>query len=290
MSPSTELLEVDVVPAPLPPGHPGETDRGYRLRRAEITRAVENARTSRGLAQIAPTPGERALFATILSRLLPLHEQFASASYLEGFDRLGFSDFTLPSAEDLNARLQRETGFSVAMTDGLLDPRVFLTHLASFEQPCTAYLRHSSRPDYTPEPDLIHEAIGHMPLLIHPGVARVARTIGEAARNADEELLQALLRIYWFTLEFGLVRERTGLRAYGAGLLSSAGELPHAFSDRVHRRPFDLDAIVRQDYAHDRMQDVLFVADRFEQIEEAVDRFVRCDLSSRKHRRYGHLR
>jgi phenylalanine-4-hydroxylase len=84
--------------------------------------------------------------------------------------------------------------------------------------------------------------------------------IGQAAATASSRQLQALLRLYWFTLEFGLVDEATGLRAYGAGLLSSFGELPHAFSDAVDRRPFNLEAIIEQDYAHDRMQDVLYVA------------------------------
>ena len=97
-------------------------------------------------------------------------------------------------------------------------------------------------------------------MLADPAAARLNEVIGHAAARASARQLLALLRLYWFTLEFGLVEEGSGLRAYGAGLPSSFGELPHAFSDAVKRRPFRLEEVIEQDYAHDRMQDVLFVA------------------------------
>ena len=97
-------------------------------------------------------------------------------------------------------------------------------------------------------------------MLTDPDAARLNEVIGTAAADASTRQLEALLRLYWFTLEFGLMEERNGLRAYGAGLLSSFGELPHAFSDAVERRPFNLNGVIEQDYHHDRMQDILYVA------------------------------
>ena len=192
-----------------------------------------------------------------MDRLSNLHEIHAASVYLQGFRRLGMSDSRPPDPRSLAQRLKEQTGFGLVLTDGLLDARVFLTHLGERRQPCTVYLRHGSRPDYTPEPDLVHEAVGHAPMLTDPDAARLNEVIGQAAVPGVRGQLQALLRLYWFTLEFGLVEERDGLRAYGAGLLSSFGELPHAFSDAVERRPFRLEAVIEQDYAHDRMQDVL---------------------------------
>jgi phenylalanine-4-hydroxylase len=158
---------------------------------------------------------------------------------------------------------------------------VFLTHLGSGRQPCTAYLRHGSRPEYTPEPDLVHEAIGHMPMLTDRVAAELNRMIGQAAVRANEAQLQALLRIYWFTLEFGLVEEPEGLRAYGAGLLSSFGELPHAFSAAVDRRPFSVEAAVAQPYRHDALQDVLLVAKSLRAVEDDVARFLESETYAR---------
>jgi phenylalanine-4-hydroxylase len=212
------------------------------------------------LPDVAYTEEETEVWRAVMERLSSLHELHAASSYLQGFRRLGLSASRPPVPGALARRLKEQTGFGLVLTDGLLDPRVFLSHLGERRQPCTVYLRHGSRPDYTPEPDLVHEAVGHAPMLTDPEAARLNEVIGQAAKNATERQLRALLRLYWFTLEFGLVEERAGLRAYGAGLLSSFGELPHAFSDQVERRPFKLEEVIERDYSHDRMQDVLFVA------------------------------
>ena len=138
-------------------------------------------------------------------------------------------------------------------------------------QPCTVYLRHGSRPDYTPEPDLVHEAVGHAPMLTDVDAARLNEIIGRAASVASPRQLEALLRLYWFTLEFGLVEQGSDIKAYGAGLLSSFGELPHAFTDSVERRPFDLHGAIEQTYHHDRMQDVLYVAPSLSAVQREVE-------------------
>jgi len=255
---NTTLLETQVVS--LPKGHPGEGDKTYIARRTAFAKLVASIDPrNAALPEVQYTEDETEVWRAVMDRLSSLHEMHAASTYLRGFRRLGMSASHPPVPGLLAERLKDQTGFGLVLTDGLLDPRVFLTHLGERRQPCTVYLRHGSRPDYTPEPDLVHEAVGHAPMLTDPDAARLNEVIGHAASQASAGQLQALLRLYWFTLEFGLVEEKTGLRAYGAGLLSSFGELPHAFSDAVERRPFDLAAVIRQDYHHDRMQDVLFV-------------------------------
>ncbi len=244
----------------LPAGHPGEGDPLYIARRNELSALVASIDGTSSLPDVQYTSEETEVWRAVLDRLSNLHEVHACASYLQGLRRLELSAWKPPVPGALAESLRRETGFGLVLTDGLLDPRIFLSHLGQRLQPCTVYLRHGSRPDYTPEPDLVHEAIGHTPMLTNPDAARLNEVIGRAAAPASARQLQALLRLYWFTLEFGLVEERAGLRAYGAGLLSSFGELPHAFSNAVQRRPFRLEEVIEQDYAHDRMQDVLFVA------------------------------
>lgn len=259
----------------LPAGHPGEGDRVYLDRRNALSALVASlGEPGTGLPEVQYTEEETAVWRAVLDRLSTLHEAHACAPYLEGVRRLHISITRPPLPGSLATRLREETGFGLVLTDGLLDPRIFLTHLGRRLQPCTVYLRHGSRPDYTPEPDLVHEAIGHAPMLTDKDAARLNEVIGQAASKASERQLQALLRLYWFTLEFGVVEERRGLRAYGAGLLSSFGELPHAFSDAVERRPFRLEEVIEQNYAHDRMQDVLFVAPDLGRVLEDVERWL----------------
>ena len=244
----------------LPAGHPGEGDPVYLSRRSALSSLIASLDPgSDRLPEVQYTDAETEVWRAVMDRLANLHETHAASSYLSGFRRLGLSAATPPVPGILATNLRKETGFGLVLTDGLLDPRVFLTHLGVRRQPCTVYLRHGSRPDYTPEPDLVHEAVGHAPMLMDPSAARLNEVIGQAAARASARQLQALLRLYWFTLEFGLVEEPTGLRAYGAGLLSSFGELPHAFTEAVDRRAFSVGEVIEQDYAHDRMQDVLFV-------------------------------
>ena len=267
---NTETLETPSLV--LPAGHPGEGDRVYLERRNALAALVASlGEPGTRLPHVQYTEEETAVWRAVLDRLSKLHEEHACAPYLEGVTRLHISAARPPLPGSLATRLPEETGFGLVLTDGLLDARIFLSHLGRRRQPCTVYLRHGSRPDYTPEPDLVHEAIGHAPMLTDQDAARLNEVIGQAAASASERQLLALLRLYWFTLEFGLVEERAGLRAYGAGLLSSFGELPHAFTEGVDRRPFRLAEVIEQDYAHDRMQDVLFVAPSLGRVLRDVD-------------------
>jgi phenylalanine-4-hydroxylase len=270
---NSATLEPNV--ATLPENHPGFGDLTYIARRSALSSLVASVDPlGERLPEVVYTADEATVWHAIVDRLAEMHAIHAASTYLQGFHRLGLSASKPPVPGSLATRLREATGFGLVLTDGLLDPRVFLTHLGQRRQPCTVYLRHGSRPEYTPEPDLVHEAIGHAPMLTDPEAARLNEMIGRAAATATERQLTALLRLYWFTLEFGLVEERAGVRAYGAGLLSSFGELPFAFTDEVDRRPFSIEAAIEQAYHHDRMQDVLFVAPGLGRLATDVERWL----------------
>ena len=273
---NSATLEPNVVT--LPENHPGFGDASYIARRSALSSLVASLdQAGTTLPDVAYTADEAGVWHAIVDRLAEMHAVHAATSFLEGFHRLGLSAAKPPAPRLLASRLREATGFDLVLTDGLLDARVFLSSLGRRRQPCTVYLRHGSRPDYTPEPDLVHEAIGHAPMLTDPHAARLNEIIGRVASAASERQLAALLRLYWFTLEFGIVEEPRGLRAYGAGLLSSFGELPHAFTDAVDRRPFSIEAAIAQDYHHDRMQEVLFVAPGLDRLARDVDAWLAGD-------------
>ena len=157
---------------------------------------------------------------------------------------------------------------------GLVKVRTFLSLLGDGVFPSTQYIRHHSRPLYTPEPDVVHELIGHMASLAHPGIADANRTMGRAARDASETELARLEHVYWYALEFGLCEQGGDLKAVGAGLLSSAGELG-AIEDGPELRGWDLDAIAATPYDPTRMQPHLFVAPSFDRLTHDVIEWVR---------------
>ena len=169
---NTTLLEPSLLT--LPPGHPGEGDAAYLARRVALSRLVASVdETDSSLPDVRYTESETLVWRAIMDRLSAFHEVHAASCYLDGFRRLGLSALKPPDPGTLALRLRRESGFGLVLTDGLLDARVFLTHLGKRRQPCTVYLRHESRPDYTPEPDLVHEAVGHAPMLMNVDAAQL---------------------------------------------------------------------------------------------------------------------
>src|SRR5262249_2005480 len=150
-----------------------------------------------------------------------LHARLACREHLAAFPRIGFTPARIAQLAEVSTVLRSATGFSLQPVAGLVTPRAFMEKLADGMFLATQYMRHHSRPFYTPEPDVIHELIGHCALLTEPRYANVNRMFGEATRRADDARTEALIRVYWYTLEFGLVREGDAVKAFGAGLLSS---------------------------------------------------------------------
>jgi phenylalanine-4-hydroxylase len=138
----------------------------------------------------------------------------------------------------------------------------------------TQYIRHHSRPGYTPEPDIVHEAMGHIPMFTNPDFADFSQFVGHGARLANDEQLEGLGRIYWFTVEYGLVEADNDIKAFGAGLLSSFKELKNAFTDNVERRPFVLEEVIAQDYDYSDMQPILYIAPSYKFLKEETKRYI----------------
>jgi phenylalanine-4-hydroxylase len=154
-----------------------------------------------------------------------------------------------------------------------MSPRQFMARLGEGAFLATQYMRHHSRPLYTPEPDVIHELVGHAATLGHPRFAALNRRFGALSEQADDHEIDGLIRVYWYTLEFGLVREAGELKAYGAGLLSSYGELA-TFETRAELRPLDLDRVAGTPFDPSDYQRWLYVADSFDAMESALLRWL----------------
>lgn len=257
--------------------HPGAHDSHYRARRDVIARLAKAYRADprRVIPHIDYLDEETSVWRHVAGRLEAAHRERACASYLKAKAQLGIRNDVIPQLRDLDGRLRALTGFRLAPVDGLVETRAFLSWLGDRTMLSTQYVRHHSRPDYTPEPDIVHEAIGHVPNLTDPDFADFSESIGRGARVASEEQLNRLGRLYWFTVEFGLIEEGDEIKAFGAGLLSSYSELEHAFSDEVERRPFDLARVVETPYDYSDMQPVLYVIPSYAHLKSVTRDFIK---------------
>src|SRR5437763_743955 len=249
----------------LDPDHPGFRDAEYRARRDQIAQLALSYRPRDPIPDAPYTTEEHQVWSVIWRALRPAHQKFACAEYLEALKRLSFSDARIPQLREVNEKVQAISGFRLEPVAGLVQPRVFLENLADGVFLCTQYIRHHSTPLYTPEPDVVHEIVGHGVTLACPQLAELNRLFGEAVkRTVSADALEHLSHVYWFTIEFGALRENGSLKAYGTGLLSSAGELEEM--NQAELRPFDLETASSQKYDPTHFQAVLFCADSFDQM------------------------
>ncbi len=192
----------------------------------------------------------------------------ACEEYLKGLEVLQFPHGRIPPLNILSRLLNEVTGWKVARSPGLLDEKDFFTCLANRIFPCTDYIRCREEIDYTPAPDMFHDIFGHTPMITDPAFAEFYQKIGQAALNAEGEDRIRLQRIYWFTVEFGLIQSSEGLRIYGNGIVSSYNEVQHSLTDAVEKRPFDAAKIAEQDFDIWHLQPLLYVIESFEQLQE----------------------
>jgi len=254
--------------------HPGASDQEYRTRRDYIASLSKKFRETGVITDVDYNEQEQGIWRHVAARLEELHQKHASPFYLKAKRDLGISNNRIPQLSEMNRKLKESTNFRLAPIEGLVDTRAFLSWLSWRTMLSTQYIRHHSRPEYTPEPDIVHEAIGHIPMFTNTNFADYSQFIGHGARIATDEQIEELGRLYWFTVEFGLVEHEGDVKAYGAGLLSSFGELEHAFSDKVERRPFDLEQVINHDFTYSDMQPVLYVIPSYAELKEVTREYI----------------
>ena len=254
--------------------HPGASDAEYRKRRDYIASLAKNFRETGVITDVEYDEREQNIWRIVATKLEEIQARRASRFYLEAKKNLGISTARIPQLSEMNKRLKELSNFRLAPIEGLVETRGFLSWLSYRTMLSTQYIRHHSRPEYTPEPDIVHEAIGHIPMFTNRNFADFSQFIGHGAKIATDQQLEELGRLYWFTVEFGLIEEDGELKAYGAGLLSSFGELEHAFSSEVERRPFDLEQVINTDYDYSEMQKILYVIPSYSYLKDATRKYI----------------
>lgn len=254
--------------------HPGASDPEYRKRRDYIAGLSKRFRETGTITDVDYNDEEQAIWKHVATRLEELHQKHASPFYLRAKRDLGISNERIPQLSEMNRRLKELTNFRLAPIEGLVDTRAFLSWLSWRTMLSTQYIRHHSKPEYTPEPDIVHEAIGHIPMFTNPNFADYSQFIGHGARIATDQQIDELGRLYWYTVEFGLVEHEGDVKAYGAGLLSSYGELEHAFSTNVERRPFNLEQVINHEFTYSDMQPVLYVIPSYAELKDVTRKYI----------------
>lgn len=251
----------------LPDDHPGVSDAAYRSRRAAIAATGAAYRSGDPIPDVEYTPEEDEVWRLVSRELAAKHRRYACRAYLEGAARLHLPSERVPQLREVDERVHELTGFHIEPVPGLVPTMVFYGALARRTFLSTQYIRHHSVPFYTPEPDVVHEIVGHANMLAHPRLADLYEAAGHASLRASargEDELLAFSKVFWFTLEFGVLHEDDELKAYGAGLLSSYGEIDVFRNAEV--RPWDIGQMSTLDYDITHYQPVLFAAASFDRM------------------------
>ncbi len=217
------------------------------------------------------TADQHAVWAELVRRRRPQLDLYARLEYLEGYETIGLKDDRLPNLSAISARLKPRTGWSSTPVSGFLPSDVFFEMLDARMFPTTSWLRSRDSFAYTPEPDIVHDVFGHVSMHAHPVFADFLQHYGSVcAKIKDAEALECLGRLFWYAVEFGLIRENGKIRIYGSGVISSHGECSNVIEGGCEIRDFDLDEVlvtpVKVDHIHDR----LFAIESFDQIYEAM--------------------
>ena len=235
--------------------------------RGDYSRAQEDYTCAQNFA--AYTAADHDTYHRLYQRQSAQLQGLASEAFIQALPLLGAKE-RIPRFDDVNERLYRATRWELVAVPGLIPEVPFFSLLANRKFPVTDWIRTPHEFDYIVEPDVFHDLFGHVPLLFNPVFADYVQRYGEGGlKAAGLGACEMLSRLYWYTIEFGLIREQGGLRAYGAGILSSRGELPYAVhSPEPQRLPLELERTMRTRYKIDTYQQTYFVIDSFEQLFE----------------------
>jgi phenylalanine-4-hydroxylase len=278
IDPEVMVTPPDVTELELEPGHPGLGDEEYIRRRKELFALCRKHRLERlGPPLIQYTPEETRIWREVSPKLDELHQKYAGQLYLQAKRELAITRDEIPQLRLLSERVQRETNMHLVPAEGALPYRTFYQYIAERGFPVTQFLRHGSHPEFTPEPDMIHDCLGHVPPLMNQDYAELLTLIGKAvAATTKGDQVLALKRFSWFSIEFGLIEEAGETKVFGAGILSSTGEIPYSLlSPEVTRRPFVTDVVINTDYDPSRMQDRLFIAPSLPFLRRELEALVR---------------
>ena len=220
------------------------------------------------------TPNDQAVWRLLFERQLAQLPGKASKAYLDGIAKTGFVADHIPNFDqDINPRLEKLTGWRVVAVPGLIPNRAFFELMANRQFPATTWLRRMDQLDYLQEPDMFHDTFGHVPLLSHQAFCDFLAALSHLALDHvdHEEAIDMISRLYWYTVEFGLIQESEGLRIYGGGILSSPGETTYSlFSEIPKRLPYAVETLLTTPYIIDHYQDQYFVIDSYEQLYHSV--------------------
>ncbi|NYF80531.1 phenylalanine 4-monooxygenase [Granulicella arctica] len=217
------------------------------------------------------TPEQHAVWAELVGRNMPQLRDHACREYLDGFEQIGLREDELPDLAAVSERLAPRTGWQSTPVSGFLPADAFFEMLAARRFPTTTWLRSREAMEYTPEPDIFHDVFGHVPMHAHPVFADFLQQYGAiCARLTDARDLERMGRLFWFTVEFGVIRQDGEIKVYGSGLISSHGECSRVLAGGCEVKEFELDAVLDQEFQTSEMQPVLYAVESFEQIYEAM--------------------
>lgn len=261
----------------LDPENPGLHDPEYVARRTYFFHLARDYRLgNHPFPDIPYEEHEHDIWRVVWPRLQQVHADWACQTYLEGKAILNMSADRIPRLVEMNRRLSQETGIGLVPAEGLMAYREFFAFLAQKKIPCTMYLRHGSQPEYATEPDLVHDVIGHFPMLTNKAYVDFISMIGRASQKCpDQERLLAFNRLYFWTIEFGLIEEGTDIKVFGAGMLSSWGEMQHCYSSDVKWLDLDMQDLINRPYDPYNMQNVFYVIPSFEVLVEETRKLIR---------------
>jgi phenylalanine-4-hydroxylase len=278
IDPKLMVAPPDATELELDPGTPGLDDPVYMARRRELFALTRKHRLENlGPPIIHYLPEETEVWRTVSPKLDELHVKHASEIYLKAKRELAIESDEIPQLRHISKRLEVATNMHLVPAEGSLAYRTFYEYIADRGFPVTQFMRHGSHPEFTPEPDMIHDCLGHVPPLLNQDYAELLTLIGKAAATTQSgEQVLALKRFSWFSIEFGLIEEHGETKVFGAGILSSIGEIPNSlYGKDVTRRPFVTNDVIRQDYDPSYMQTNLFVAPSLPFLRQELEALVR---------------
>ena len=259
--------------------HIGFHDPIYRKRRLEIVQLTQSFDLQkRNYPVISYLHSEIETWNIVFDKLNELYPMVCCSTYLENLEILKkegiFQPNQIPKLEIVSDFLEKRTGYRLYPVSGLLTPAQFLNGLASKIFYCTQYIRHPNDPFYTPEPDIIHEMLGHVPLFLDPHICKISEMIGKASLICSENMIEQLEKIYWFTIEFGLIRVQNEYKIYGAGILSSYGEIQKIIHSNLPILPFEIQKIIHDQPLITQMQQNYYCIESLEDLQNKIEKFL----------------